>query len=1163
MHIIVVDLSGKTTPVRENIAQNPKEYETFTANRNSAGDLVITVEGENIDLYQVVTEKLEQLPQYQIKNQYIRVYTPRLTMIKGISLMVHPKEDPDTKNEVPLEYMNLKDLNKPEFWSKQDKFYKTYNSSSALIQNKLLQLTSYRRLKKYWRNNTDGMEAWRSIEERYNLHDQRFSELSYEICKIDGCMSDQDLMASLMTYHRNWGKNIARKDHSMMAQLYVDRENQYGINIDKEGYLYFRSDLEPNKSRLFEDYIETFKLEYKSRYGQELIIQKCVPIDIDLIDFPELALNSNVKRVSIHEEGGRSEFTARDHFILVFETEVEASEMLVTIQTLGLLPTMQKMYHRINKLSDDYYSLQPVVDRHGDSLYRKEQLPEFNSLEDLINSAVYQKYKQLGLINNPELPYLTVHVNAITSMLEALKDYIKNNPVPLHRLEILKHGYTFIFEYMTFATLYYKDHRRWVNTFEWLMEEMIFILAIVEPYGMDDFASIMRDNMKTCHSPELLQKDMDYQFGLYNSGMRAIFEALLAAKNSTGLSNPAVVFLDNIYYEAAKVLEFFKAEKCAYRMQGINNPDADVYVMNIGASLSLSEENIYSVDVNRFIGELFSKRKNNRPVTLILDSTLVDIGGQKVTDILVKNQNRIKDGLLNLVFAHSLQKYGMLGADKVQAGMVWAINNPHVFSKYNEMISSSSHQSHYFDRQLVSHIAKHAYQPLRQAMLISFKGGQILRDFFRSQPDRYAIDELKDSPFYFRRFPAPSSAAPDEPSPKSSAYNFFLNRASFGFPHTVGTRISNTTEPKFYYDRFAAGMEGESKLNLLAAMVDYPHKDKAALLDLIESLPISDLEYSAQDSFADLLEKVVHVLSKPQFRNLLCEQYIKVVVCLKGIVDSSASDKLPHKTHLFNLLNLVLRVHNVPLPPEIYQKLHEEMDAIKTQVLNEIQFKLNYFKALPMSNFIQLSANQFTINTLRLEGLKDVLTSYINDQNLAVIQPALDAIDDYLLTQSHSKLLKLPKTMELVFKICDSLKAICVDESISPDLTTKLTSVKPKDVDKNPSVIIHGHDSNRKVHVFFDNLDDAKNFVALSGLNISPEDLIDTDRKSSKDPVVAKMYSHPVISLSIEQYVLLLLEAKQILPKHDSKFILSHCKEARQCYEQALKYAERNTTPRL
>lgn len=258
--------------------------------------------------------------------------------------------------------------------------------------------------------------------------------------------------------------------------------------------------------------------------------------------------------------------------------------------------------------------------------------------------------------------------------------------------------------------------------------------------------------------------------------------------------------MDNIYYETAEALTLFHAEKCSYRAQGkINNPDADIYVMNMEASLALSEENIYSVDVNHFIDELFLKRTNKLPVTLILDSTLVDIGGQKVTNILLQHQNKIMDGSLNLVFVHSLQKYGLLGSDKVEAGMVWSINNPQFFSNYNTLISSAERQNHYFDRQLVCHIAKHAFQPLKQAMLTSFKNGKIIRNILRHNQHSYAIDELKDSPFYFSKTSVPNT----------SPYRYFLCRSSFGFPHSVATRISNTPGTTF----FMTALQQEWKVN--------------------------------------------------------------------------------------------------------------------------------------------------------------------------------------------------------------------------------------------------------------------------------------------------------------------------------------------------------------
>ncbi|KTD23803.1 Uncharacterised protein [Legionella lansingensis] len=1169
MHIIVIDISGKTNVIKASITSNSHEFQTFIANRNHAGDRIIIIENENAindsDLMDIVSKELNNLSeQYQIKqvNQYVRIYRPWNDPGQGYYFTLSLESDPDSEIEVPFEYMDIKDVGNPNYWSIQDKFYAMYDSSSAIIQKTLLQCASYRKLRERWNDNVvNGEKLFRSAE-RYHLYDQRFSELYHAISNNDACLSDKGLMTSIKTYHSRWGHTIAVKDPSMTAQLYVDIENQHHINQSEENYLYFRSEVKHHNSQLLLAYIRTFATEYHSKYGERLEPAQCVPIDFDFLELKSI-LNSNIKMVSVLEEKGVSELTTRDHYILVFESANEASAMLEKIQKLGLLPTPHKMYHRINQFTDNY-SLMPLADRHGKSIYRDVQPPEFGSLEELINCTVYQKYKKLALINNPELPFLSIHVNAITSMLEALNHHLKNQSVASHRIKLLKHSYSFIFEHMMFATLYFKDHRRWVNTYEWLMEEITFILAVLEPYGLDDFQSIMRDNMRHCHSdPALLlhvnQNEIAYHFGLYNSGMRACFEALSAARETGGSNAPVVVYLDNIYYETAEALRLFHAEKCSYRVQGkINNPDADIYVMNMEASLAENEENIYSIDVNQFIDELFLSRANSLPVTLILDSTLVDIGGQKVTNILLQQKNKIMDGSLNLVFVHSLQKYGMLGSDKVEAGMVWAVNNPQFFSKYNTVISSTERQNQYFDRQLVCHIAKHAYQSLRQAMLTSFKNGHIIRDILRHNQHSYAIDELDDSPFYFSKTAAQNT----------NPYRYFLCRSSFGFPHTVATRISNTTGTTFFCDRIAAGMEGESKLNLLTGMADYPHKGRAALIDLIESLCIPELKYTDKDSFSHLLEDVVNVISEPRFRSLLCKQYYKVIVCINGIIEyDDAVDSLPHKTHLFNLLNIVLRIHAVPLPPEIYNKLHCEMNEIKTRTLDGIHRKLVSFSSLPLSRFIQVNKNRIDINIIYLDGLQQILTSYINEQNQTIIHSALNAIDDYLLTQAHAKLQRLPKKMDLAFKICDSISVICTEKHLHDDLKMKLAKIKRSSVEeRNPSIIVvgnpcQGHNLNRTVHVFFDKLADATHFVKMAGFengDTKPADLVDANRRYSRDPIIASMYARYVISISIEKYVDLFLQdanqpkEKRILPVHNSKKILTHCQEAKQYYKNTM-----------
>ncbi|HHF0523468.1 TPA: hypothetical protein ACTUT5_000290 [Legionella anisa] len=1152
--------------IKENIVNNPLEFQTFIAHRNRAGDHVIIVKNENAindaDLIDIISKDLNNLSeQHQIKlaNQYVRIYSPWNDPGQGYYFPMYLESDPDSEIDVPFEYMDIKNINNPNYWSIQDQFYTTYDSSSAIIQKKLVQCISYRKLREHWNNYVVNGETLFRSSERYHLYDQRFSELSHIISNSDECLSDKELMTSIKTFHSRWGNNIAMKNSSMAAQMYVDIENQYHLNHLEETYLYFRSEIKHHNRQLLLSYIGTFATEYYKKYGKQLKLVQCVPIDFDFHELKSI-LNSNVKTVSVHEENEVSQFTSRDHYILVYESVAEASMMFEKIQKLGLLPTPHKMYHRINQFTDDS-SLIPVVDRHGKSIYRREQPPEFASLEELINCTVYQKYKKLAGINNPELPFLPIHVNAITSMLEALNNHIKNQSVASHRRELLKHSYQFIFEYMMFATLYFKDHRRWVNTYEWLMEELNFILAVLEPYGMDDFQFIMRDNMKHCHSdPALLRpidhNEMTYHFGLYNSGMRACFEAVSAARQTCKSSTPSIVYLDNIYYETAEALTLFHAEKCSYRAQGkINNPDADIYVMNMEASLALSEENIYSVDVNHFIDELFLKRTNKLPVTLILDSTLVDIGGQKVTNILLQHQNKIMDGSLNLVFVHSLQKYGLLGSDKVEAGMVWSINNPQFFSNYNTLISSAERQNHYFDRQLVCHIAKHAFQPLRQAMLTSFKNGKIIRNILRHNQHSYAIDELKDSPFYFSKTSVPNT----------SPYRYFLCRSSFGFPHSVATRISNTPGTTFFYDRIAAGMEGESKLNLLTTMADYPHKGRAALIEFINLLCISE-KYANTDSFAHLLEKVVNVISEPRFRNLLCEQYCKVIACINGIIEyDNTVDSLPHKIHLFHLLNIVLRLHAVPLPPEIYNKLHSEMNRIKTLTIDKMSDKLFSLSSLPLSRFIHVSKNKIDIEISYLEGLQQILTLYVNKQNQMIIRSALQAIDDYLLTQNHAKFQELPKKMDLVFKICDSINAICTEKHLYDDLKKRLSTIKRSSMDNRnqPLIIVENscHNANRSVHVFFDTLTDTMDFVKMAGIDngkMKLVDLIDAERRYSKDPLIASMYSRYVINISIEKYVDLLLhdtnqpQEKRILPIHNSKKILTHCQEAKQYYQNTM-----------
>lgn len=1113
-----------------NLKNTPNHLKNFIHEHRKRGNHVIRIKGVDKNaLVELITSHLQEFEQEKtlaVGCYDVDIYDPQsnifdstqevngassfsqATMTDAASIdSIHPLRE--SSFTWKLHFIHSKDMFFADYWLEERQ-----KLSAIILSQFFSRNTAYSRIQK---KDEYSARPWK----RMALFEQRMHQLSNAL-KDDNV--DASILHSAAFFMDQWGNHIAEINPAGMKRHWIDHEKQFNKNHAYN--LYFRGDEFNHKSSFVNAYIKTFDFSMMTSPVESLC---CIPIDYCFDELLNTTLSSGHQIISDSQSASLS---TEHHYLLICPSKKEAKAILPKIQKLGLIPTPTKMRHRILQ---HRLGLHPVFDAQNQTaLFDVEP---FDDLSSLLASKTFMAYEKLSAKNNPEQAYINIFCSAYCNMLKGLNEQqIHSSVITEKDRALLKHSYGFIKHYMDWTLLYEKDHRRITNISEWLMEEIIFILIILKPYHHGDFSSIMKEELNHLHGNILEQKHFDFNVGLFNSGMRSFFEAFTAALSFH--SNPTIVYTDNIYYE---IVETFWGTSI-HAINYFHNPNhlntnADIYIMNPTMTYNENFNHIYPINPTEFINRIFSGRSSDKPATILIDSTLVDKGGQMIKDMLFHQSERLEQGLLNIVCFDSLQKFGMLATDKVQAGFVWAINHPQKFADFNQRITDLSRQNRDLDEQLMCLLVKYAYPQLRDSLLLSCRNGQFLRDFIPSALRIHQHNEW--GPFLYLQTPTYFAKGIDE---------FSIFRGSFGFSNMVLTELNT----ELGYDiRLAAGYEGESKLKASLASIIYPNNSiERALRDLIDLLKLPELHHNSTDNLLKLFSKLSY-LYQPCFRTLLCEnandliRFIKVItkdININGnenhYKESDLLYDVIYKTYQFDFLNLFLRFHNIPMPPEFYGNFYKRLNVFKSSILYTINKLIKFSKII--IPFATVTNDTIAIDIEELIRFRNALK-----EKGRTFENLIQRINNYLIIHSYSKFQKLPIALHLLTSMmCHFIIPTSprFNNELLYGLPFSTTVLNNPSISNLPEVILVNPRASSKyaIHVFFEKLDDAINFVEKNNIqnHTSTYDFIDAHCKYATDPYIARLYQRYVVKISYEQYNALLQQNDSYLPPHNSRDIL-------------------------
>lgn len=980
----------------------------------------------------------------------------------------------------------------------------------------------------------------------HTLFNQRRSAL-YHALNNPLCQDDIELEEDACLFIDQWGKHIAEISPVIRRNVWINREIQLSPTTNRSA-MYFRSDdFNEKNDTLTNNYIETFKQSYHERYKKALDIACCIPIDFA---FNYLSEHTSGTLFVDSNDFNPSSISTNDHYILVCKSKGEAESALTHVKHLGLMPTPSKMRARVANLAYLETPITPDTD-----ITEPLNVFSFNKLDDLINSEVYIKYKNQQYTLSQELSYVKIYHAAVCNMIEGLYQHIKKHDISKSKLKLLQHSYGFIHQYMEWGIRYKDDHRRAINIFQWLIEEITFALIVLKPYKIDEFPDIFKKSLYNLHAELKQDNSIEFNVGLFNSGMRAFFEAIEATIETNTTTNPSIVFTNNVYYETIEYLSEQNIKFENYSQGKLKNSNADIYVTNLMAPLATPDKKAsYAVNPIQFVDDIFKERTSRKPVSIILDITATDEGSKLIKNFLHTHKSKINTGKLNIVFFKSLQKYGMLGTDKFQAGYIWTINNKRKFALFNARITNINRQNNALDSQFICHMMKYSYNQIRASFLLSCKNGEIIRNLIKSDLETHHSEQ---SPFEYYR---------DNNDKKFQKYSkFFSHRFSFGFPETVIMSVDGENDNVAI--RIAAGHEGRSKLTTFAYMISYNHFNKQIYSDLIKLLNIENKpQHLSTNDIRD-------ILYNPEYRDLFCENDSEIVKFAKALLDIPYQLKsefkniedynfyLKNKILTLDFLTVILRFHHIPIPPEIRGKLNSEYIKLKNYIENSIKNLINLVphNTTPYPDAFINQVKNISLNKTALRILRDGISIYKNKLMNDDLETISSKIKHYLLLSDCTKMQKdsfaRDLTVDLIY-LCYQLSFNYELEQLQTWIMAHLsqTPIYNNISDTNlPSVILQKNLFNNtySAHIFFNDLESVMQFSESANIMVDDRKnkaypFIDKDRRFSKDPVISALYKRYVVKIPIEKYGRLLQEEKSILPDHNVQHLKDNCDELRE-----------------
>lgn len=230
-----------------------------------------------------------------------------------------------------------------------------------------------------------------------------------------------------------------------------------------------------------------------------------------------------------------------------------------------------------------------------------------------------------------------------------------------------------------------------LNAMSLVQADIATIVAIAEPYGLEDFNTEMQKVAGFTDVPEL--GGIKPEFQLTNSGMRGLSRVLSGLEAQVGERRAPIKVgvMQNSYYESSIAMGESKRHETVTVGDG-NTKSAidklaqdvsetgeklDLFVAEFHHNIGVGVDEYTALDVTGQVKEMLTRGLVSDKFTVAIDNTISDPDGDDIKNFLSDPviSQAIKDGKLNVVFYRSAQKFDMAGFDNFNGGIVSTVNN--------------------------------------------------------------------------------------------------------------------------------------------------------------------------------------------------------------------------------------------------------------------------------------------------------------------------------------------------------------------------------------------------------------------------------------------------------------------------------------------------------
>lgn len=291
----------------------------------------------------------------------------------------------------------------------------------------------------------------------------------------------------------------------------------------------------------------------------------------------------------------------------------------------------------------------------------------FTRLSNQMNDLDYQQ----------NYPQARVMIQPILKMLEGLfnneigeKRWQSFNKPGASR-EILQTTLFKLQEHLATAELYAKtDFAQFGKAIELAHAEIAILLEVFRPFNITDFSEIYQNNLKIV--PEELQNSVVAGLGRTGINLFAATNVAIQKSNST----PLRAYGKGFYFEQVGLMgEDKKIDNVLKDPKKVNKVDLYACQFNPNIDVDTDHTHYEVASVAEEIKILLQDRGVDRPLTVVIDSTIDYIQSEKIKNLLEQFQEEVKVGKLNFISFRSGQKLDMFGTDFYYGSSFFMVNN--------------------------------------------------------------------------------------------------------------------------------------------------------------------------------------------------------------------------------------------------------------------------------------------------------------------------------------------------------------------------------------------------------------------------------------------------------------------------------------------------------